>query len=277
MNEKLSIPSGKKAYFASDCHFGLNIYESPIECQKRFCAWMDGIKADCGALFLLGDMLDYWFEYRTVVPKGFVRYFAKLAEFTDAGIPVFVFYGNHDMWMTGYLADECGCTIIPDAWEGDILGRRFHLEHGDANGDKNFGFKLMRKFFRCKAAQWCFRWIHPDLTMWFGYLWSEFNRKRRIPKGKDGKRKFDAAKRSFDPKCTFRGEENEQQIVWAKRHYEQHPEIDFYVFGHRHIDVMVDLHHPNGTNAAKLAILGSWIYKDCYAVFDGNEFMLVDC
>lgn len=258
MGERLTIASGKKVYFASDTHFGLELFRNPIECQKQFCAWMDSIKNDCGALFLLGDMFDYWFEYRTVVPKGFVRYMAKLAEFTDAGIPVYIFYGNHDMWMTDYLEKECGCTIVSDAWDGELFGKRFHMEHGDACGDPSLSFYFMRKFFRCKFAQWCFRWVHPDVTMWFGYLWSNRNRARK---------KESAAK-------NFLGEDKEFQIIWAKKHFAEHPDVDYYVFGHRHIEKMLDIN--NGEKSARLAILGDWIDKTTYGVFDGDDFKLLN-
>lgn len=254
----LTIAEGKKVYFASDAHFGLELFNSPIESQKHFCKWLDSIRPDCGALFLLGDMFDYWFEYRSVVPKGFVRFMAKLTEFTDNGIPVYIFYGNHDMWMTDYLEKECGCTIVPDYWEGDLLGKRFHMEHGDANGDPSISFKLMRKFFRNKFAQWCFRWIHPDLTMWFGYLWSNRNRKRK----KDSKEK------------NFLGEDKEFQIQWAKKDFAKHQEIDYYVFGHRHIELMFPL--QNGEKKATLAIIGEWINRCTYGVFDGKEFKLMN-
>lgn len=258
MTNTLNIEEGKKVYFASDAHFGLELFTTPIEAQKRFCAWMDNIKPDCGALFLVGDMFDYWFEYRTVVPKGFVRFMAKVAEFTDCGIPVYIFYGNHDMWMLDYLKDECGCTIVPDEWYGDILGKRFYIEHGDGCGDPSLSFFLMRKFFRSKVAQWFFRWIHPDLTMWFGYLWSNKNRKRK----KDSKEK------------DFLGEDKEFQIQWAKKHFSVHPDVDYYVFGHRHIEKTLTLHGEN--KDAYLAILGEWVTKTTYGVYDGNEFKLLN-
>lgn len=258
MDNTLDIAAGKKVYFASDTHFGLELFTTPIEAQKRFCAWMDNIKADCGALFLLGDMFDYWFEYRTVVPKGFVRFMAKMAEFTDSGIPVFIFYGNHDMWMLDYLKDECGCTIVADEWSGDILGKKFFMTHGDGCGDPSFSFFLMRKFFRSKVAQWFFRWIHPDLTMWFGYLWSNKNRKRK----KDSKEK------------DFLGEDKEFQIQWAKKHFSAHPETDYYIFGHRHIEKALTL--KNGEKEATVAILGEWVTKTTYGVFDGREFKLLN-
>lgn len=258
MSNNLSIAAGKKVYFASDAHFGLELYCSPIESQKRFCAWMDSIKPDCGALFLLGDMFDYWFEYRSVVPKGFVRFMAKMAEFTDSGIPVYIFYGNHDMWMLDYLEKECGCTIVPDEWYGDIMGKRFYMEHGDNCGDPSLSFYFMRKFFRCKFAQWCFRWIHPDLTMWFGYLWSNKNRKRKKDsKGKD-----------------YLGEEKEFQVQWTKKHFATHTDVDYYIFGHRHIELQLEIKH--GGNKATLFLLGEWITKFTYGVFDGNEFKLLN-
>jgi UDP-2,3-diacylglucosamine hydrolase len=247
------MEAGKKIYFASDAHFGLAMAEDPLVSERRFVRWMDSIKPDAAALYLLGDMFDYWFEYRTVAPKGFVRFLGKVAEFTDAGIPVFMFYGNHDIWMFDYLPRECGVTIIPDSWEGSLMGHRFFMAHGDGLGDPSLSFRLMRAFFRNKVCQWLFRWIHPDVTMPFGHAWALHNRKRKLG----------------SPLSSYLGEDKEFQVIWAKLYLQAHPDVEFFIFGHRHIVLDLPL-QPS----SRVIILGDWISNFSYGEFDGHDFHL---
>lgn len=251
----------KKVYFASDAHFGLSLVENPIDSQKRFCRWLDSIMDDCHSLYLVGDMFDYWFEYRTVVPKGFVRVLGKLAEFCDKGIPVYMFHGNHDLWMFGYLQKEVGVKVIPNNWVGDIFGKRFYITHGDGLGDPSFSFRILRSFFRNRVAQFFYGWIHPDVTMPFGSKWAYFNRSRKSKRDENGN--------VINNKASFLGEDKEYQIVWAKKYLQEHPDIDFFVFGHRHIE----LEMPVGQKS-RLFILGEWIHLFTYGVFDGETFSL---
>ena len=143
----------KKVFFASDTHFGLNFKRNPIEVEKKFVRWLDSIKNESAALYLLGDMFDYWFEYKNVVPKGYIRFLGKLAEFTDAGIPVYIFTGNHDIWMFDYLSKEIGVQIIDKPIETNIYGKKFYLGHGDGLGDPSKSFRFLRCFFRNKFCQ----------------------------------------------------------------------------------------------------------------------------
>ena len=249
-----------KVYFASDAHFGLSLVEDPIVSQKRFCRWLDSIVSDCCALFLVGDMFDYWFEYSYVVPKGYVRVLAKLAEFTDRGIPVYMFYGNHDIWMFDYLPKEIGVKIITDNWVGNILGKNFYVAHGDGLGDPSKTFRIMRGFFRSKVAQTLYRWIHPDLTMPFGMNWAYYNRKRKS-KIVDGK--------VTENETQYLGEDKEFQIIWSKKYLAQHPDVDFFVFGHRHIELDLPI-----SDSCRVLILGEWIHSFTYAVFDGKQMSL---
>lgn len=244
---------GKKVYFASDSHFGLDLVEDPIISQKRFCRWLDSIQSDCKALFLVGDIFDYWFEYGSVVPKGYIRVLARLAEFTDAGIPVYMFYGNHDIWMFDYLPKEIGVQIIPNSWEGNLLGKKFFIAHGDGLGDPSKSFRVLRGIFRSKFLQALYRWIHPDITVPFGFAWAHYNRKRKVD----------------SPANNFLGEDKEFQIIWSKKYLQSHPDTDFFIYGHRHIQ----LDYPI-SDFSRVIILGEWITMFTYAVFDGESLVL---
>jgi len=242
----------KKVYFASDTHFGLDIKENPIESEKRFVRWLDSIKHETAALYLLGDTFDYWFEYKSVVPKGHVRVLGKLAEFTDAGIPVYIFTGNHDIWMFDYLSKEIGATVITEPIETEIYGKRFYLAHGDGLLDSNRSFRFFRFLFRNKFCQWLFKMVHPSLTTPLGFAWSRHNRKKKT----GGKY------------AIYWGEENEPLIQFAKNYSGSH-NIDYFIFGHRHI--MLDLMIKKTT---RVVILGDWIDHFSFAVFDGEELFL---
>ena len=257
----MKTAEGKKIYFASDAHFGLRLYEDPKDAQRRFVRWIESIEPTCGALFLVGDMFDYWFEYKTVVPKGFTRFLGTVSRLTDQGIPVFIFCGNHDIWMFDYLEKECGAVVVPGEWQGSLLGRNFYVTHGDGLGDPSVGFRFLRCFFRNRVCQWLYRWIHPDVTMPFGYAWAYRNRKRK--QGNSGEQ--------------FLGEEREFQIKWAKEHLAENPDVDFYVFGHRHIEVNmpIEAHTTDGRPArAQVTVLGDWIQKFTYGEFDGLQLVL---
>jgi len=243
---------GKKIYFASDAHFGLDLKESPIESERRFVRWLDSIKHETAALYLLGDMFDYWFEYKSVVPKGYTRFLGKLAEFTDAGIPVYIFTGNHDIWMFDYLPKETGVTVITEPIEVELYGKRFYLAHGDGLGDPSRVFLLMRWFFRNKFCQFLYKILHPRLTVPFGYAWSKHNRKKKIDR--------ETAK--------YMGEDKEYLVQFAKEYLKNH-NVDYFIFGHRH--VMLDLMLPD---RKQVVMLGDWIDNFSFAVFDGKELFL---
>ncbi|MDR1729333.1 MAG: UDP-2,3-diacylglucosamine diphosphatase [Prevotellaceae bacterium] len=242
----------KKIYFASDTHFGLDLKEDPIESEKRFVRWLDRIKNETAALYLLGDIFDYWFEYKSVVPKGHTRVLGKLAEFTDNGIPVYIFTGNHDIWMFDYLPKEIGATIITEPIEVEVNGKRFYLAHGDGLEDPDRVFGFIRSLFRNKFCQWLYKMVHPDLTTPFGYAWSRRNRRKKIN-----------AKTAV-----YMGEENEYLVRFAKNYVQNH-DIDYFIFGHRHI--MLDLMIRKET---RVVILGDWIDHFSFAVFDGSELFL---
>lgn len=241
--------NSKKTYFASDAHLGLNIYEDRITAEKRLVKWMDSIKPDCKALYFVGDMFDYWFEYKYVIPKGFVRFIGKMAEFIDDGIPVYLYTGNHDVWMFDYFQKEIGATVCTQETITEIDGKKFYIAHGDGLGDPSLTFRFMRCFFRNKVCQALYKWIHPDVTMPFGHAWSQSNRKKK--QGNKAEQ--------------YLGEENEFLVQFAKEHVQKN-DVDYYIFGHRHIELDLTIEERK-----RVIILGDWITKFTYAVWNGER------
>ncbi len=247
----MQLPKGKKIYFASDNHLGAPTIEKSAPRERAFVQWLDHIKHDAAALFLLGDLFDFWFEYKTVVPKGFVRVLGKLAELADAGIPIHFFVGNHDLWMLDYLEKEIGMKVYREPKEFTFNDKLFFIGHGDGLGPNDKGYKRMKKVFTNSFFQWCFRWLHPDIGMRLGHY---FSVKNKLISGEED--------------AVFLGEENEWLALYAKRKHQEKPR-DYFVFGHRHIplDLAVE-----GT--ARYINLGDWINHYTYAVFDGKTLEL---
>ena len=247
----MQLPKGKKIYFASDNHLGSPTIEKSAPRERAFVQWLDHIKHDAAALFLLGDLFDFWFEYKTVVPKGFVRVLGKLAELADAGIPIHFFVGNHDLWMLDYLEKEIGMKVYREPQEFTFNDKLFFIGHGDGLGPNDKGYKRMKKVFTNSFFQWCFRWLHPDIGMRLGHY---FSVKNKLISGEED--------------AVFLGEENEWLALYAKRKHQEKPR-DYFVFGHRHIplDLAVE-----GT--VRYINLGDWINHYTYAVFDGKTLEL---
>lgn len=246
----MQLPEGKKIYFASDNHLGAPTQEESAPRERIFVEWLDHIKDDVGVLFLLGDLFDFWFEYKTVVPKGFVRVLGKLAELADAGIPIHFFVGNHDMWMLDYLEKEIGITVHHTPQEFTLCGKSFFIGHGDGLGPNDMGYKGMKKVFKNSFFQWCFRWLHPDWGMRLGHYLSV---KNKLISGEDD--------------AVFLGEEKEWLAQYAKRKHQEKAR-DYYVFGHRHIPLNIPIEQARYIN------LGDWISHYTYAVFDGKALEL---
>lgn len=246
----MQLPEGKKIYFASDNHLGAPTQEESAPRERIFVEWLDHIKDDVGVLFLLGDLFDFWFEYKTVVPKGFVRVLGKLAELADAGIPIHFFVGNHDMWMLDYLEKEIGITVHHTPQEFTLCGKSFFIGHGDGLGPNDMGYKGMKKVFKNSFFQWCFRWLHPDWGMRLGQYLSV---KNKLISGEDD--------------AVFLGEEKEWLAQYAKRKHQEKAR-DYYVFGHRHIPLNIPIEQARYIN------LGDWISHYTYAVFDGKALEL---
>lgn len=247
----LNIPEGKKAYFASDNHLGAPEFEASLTREKKFVRWLDQVKPDCGALFLLGDLFDFWFEYKTVVPKGFTRTLGKLAEFSDLGIPVYYFVGNHDLWMNGYFEEELGIPVFHGPQQFVINGQHFFIGHGDGLGPGDKGFKRMKKVFTNPVAQWLYRWIHPDVGVRVAQYFSVKNKMI-----------------SGDEDVKFLGEEKEWLVQYAKRKL-QEKHFDYFVFGHRHLPLEISL-----GERSRYINLGDWVSYYTYAEFDQDRLSL---
>ena len=247
----MQLPKGKKVYFASDNHLGAPTPAASLPREKLFVQWLDHIQKDAGALFLLGDLFDFWFEYKTVVPKGFVRVLGKLAELADNGLPIHFFLGNHDMWMIAYLEKEIGITLHKNPTDVEINGTPFYIGHGDGLGPHDKGYKRMKKVFRNSFFQWCFRWLHPDVGMRLGHY---FSVKNKLISGEED--------------AVFLGEDNEWLVQYAHRKYAEKPR-EYFIFGHRHIPLDIRLN-----SQARYLNLGDWINHNTYAVFDGKTVEL---
>lgn len=246
-----NLPPNKKVYFASDFHLGVPSYDSSLAREKRLVAWLDAVKHDAAEIFLVGDLFDFWFEYKTVIPKYFTRLLGKLAELRDMGIPITFFTGNHDMWMFGYFEEELGIPVIRQPIDREINGKKFHIAHGDGLGPGDSGYKFIKKVFASKICQWLFRWMHPDIGIGIANFFSGTSRKK-----------------TGDSDSIFLGEDKEWLIIYSREKL-QTKHYDFFVYGHRHLPMNVKLNdNSNYIN------LGDWIKHFTYAVFDGETVEL---
>jgi len=241
---------GKKVYFASDLHLGLPTRKESLPREKLFVQWLDRIKPDTAELYLQGDIFDFWFEYNRVVPKGYNRFIGKIAEFTDAGIPVHFFTGNHDVWMFSYFQEELGVEVHHKPLIKEILGKKFFLAHGDGLGKGDLGYKFLKSIFTSPTLQWLFARLHPNFSLWFGNQWSVSSRYSKEISHK------------------FRGEE--ELITKFTRSEIEHKDYDFFIFGHWHSPIIYPLN-----NKTNLVILGDWLVNNTYSVWDGNTFKLM--
>jgi UDP-2,3-diacylglucosamine hydrolase len=247
----MSLAPNKKIYFASDQHFGAPTAELSFPREQKFVAWLDVVKKDAEAIFLLGDLFDFWFEYTTVVPKGFIRVLGKLAEIRDSGIPVYFFVGNHDLWMSDYFDKELNIPVYYTPQTFVFNDKKFLIGHGDGLGPGDKGYKRMKKVFKHPVSKWIFRWLHPDIGVKLAQYLSV---KNKLISGAED--------------VIFLGEDNEWLILYAKRKLEtQH--FDYFVFGHRHLPMEIEL-----GNDSKYLNLGDWIGYFTYGVYDGTSFEL---
>ena len=239
-----------KIYFASDLHLGVPNREKSLVREKLFVQWLDDIKSDAEAIYLVGDIFDFWFEYKKAVPKGYVRLLGKLAEFSDSNIPIHIFTGNHDMWLFDYLEDEINAHIYREPIEVSLKGKRFFIGHGDGLGPGDNGYKLIKKIFKNKLCQWLFERIHPNLGISIAQYWSK---KSRIANGKKNE--------------SYHGEK--EWLTQFCKEKMKTIEVDYFIFGHRHLPLEVDL----GNNTIYIN-LGEWVNYNSYAVFDGKRLKL---
>ncbi|MCW3116989.1 MAG: UDP-2,3-diacylglucosamine hydrolase [Chitinophagaceae bacterium] len=246
-----SFSPDKKIYFLSDFHLGAPDYESSLKREKILVQFLDEIKTNAAEIFLVGDMFDFWYEYRKVVPKGYVRLLGKLAELTDAGVPIHFFVGNHDMWMKDYFLKELNIPVYFEPKEFERRGKIFFIGHGDGLGPGDHGYKRLKKIFRNPVCQGLFGMLPPYMGMG---LADYMSRRSRAQTG--------AAEE------IFLGEEKEWLIIYSKDIL-KHKHFDFFVFGHRHLPVDFRL-----SDSSRYINLGDWIRYFTYAVFDGEKLEL---
>lgn len=240
----IQTSENKKVYFASDQHLGAPTAKASLPREKKFVAWLDEVKKDAEVIFLVGDLFDFWFEYKTVVPKGFVRVLGKLAEIRDAGIPIYFFVGNHDLWMRDYFEKELNIPVYYEPQEFEINSKLFLIGHGDGLGPGDKGYKRLKKVFTFPLFQWMFRWMHPDWGMKLGQYMSVKNKMI-----------------SGDEDAEFLGNENEWLYQYCQRKLTQ-KHYDYFVFGHRHLPLDIELNEKS-----RYINLGDWIQYFTYGKF----------
>ncbi len=242
---------GKKIFFASDFHLGAPNHPQSLIREKKIIQWLDSIEKEADAIFLVGDIFDFWYEFNTVVPKGFIRFQGKLAQLTDAGIPVVFFTGNHDLWMYEYFGKELNIPVFRKPQSLTVNNKQILVGHGDGLGPGDYSYKLLKILFTNPVLQWLFSKIHPDISIAIANYWSRSSRASNLKKGED----------------KFLGED---EWLWqyckqleAKTHH------DFYIFGHRHLPLELEV------NAGSMYVnLGEWLQYDTYACFDGERLAL---
>lgn len=245
------VDEKKKIYFVSDQHFGAPTAQQSKIREQKFVEWLDVIKQDASEVFLLGDLFDFWFEYKYAVPKGFIRVLGKLAELSDSGIKIHFFVGNHDLWMNDYFKIELNIPTYYKPTEFVFNDKTFLIGHGDGLGPGDKGYKRMKKVFTNPFSKWLFRWLHPDIGIKLAQYLSV---KNKLISG--------------DEDIKFLGEENEWLVQYCKLKLSQ-KHYDYFLFGHRHLPMEINI-SPN----SKYINTGDWITHFTYAVFDGNELLL---
>lgn len=244
---------GKKTYFISDLHLGASYISDPRAHERHITDFLKSIEHDAEALYLLGDVMDYWYEYRNVAPRGFTRFLGALASLADAGVEIYWFKGNHDIWLFDYLSSEIGLTVVDGPVTKIIDGKRFFLDHGDGVGQRPWTFRAIRSIFRNRVCQWLYSAIHPRWTIGFAHSWSSHSRKSgqcKLPPDDIMARPLVEFSKAYDADTA-------------------HPHVDFFIYGHLHI--AYDKLLPSG---ARVVILGEWIKEMTYGVWDGKAFKL---
>lgn len=247
----------KKIFFASDFHLGLSRDNTSLDREKRIVQWLEYCAPQAESIYLVGDIFDFWFEYKKVVPRGFVRFLGVLAKITDSGVPIFVFRGNHDLWISDYLVQQCGVTLINEPCNFIKNGKRFFIHHGDGLGPNDRAYKALKVVFGASISQFLFRLIHPDLGI---RIAQKFSRRSRL---------------SQNPQeNNYLGDQKEFLTQFAKKHHRaaldgQKP--DYYIFGHRHLTLDISINNSE----SRYINLGEWLNGSQYAVFDGADLFLL--
>ncbi len=247
----IQLPPNKKIYFASDFHLGAPNHATSRKREDRIVQWLETIKHDAAHIFLMGDLFDFWFEFKSVVPKGFVRFLGKLAQLSDEGIPITVFTGNHDMWMFGYFEQELGIVVNRKPATYTVGKERFYLAHGDGLGPGDKVYQFLKKVFENRFFHWVFRTVHPDFGNWVATTWSSKSRHHNTTGEED-----------------FRGED---EWLWQyAKEIEAKTHHNYYIFGHRHLPLELEV-----AENSKYINIGEWINYYTYGVYDGKKMELV--
>lgn len=239
-------------FFASDFHLGAPDWLTSREREQRICRWLQSIAEQAQALYLVGDVFDFWFEYHTVIPKGFLHFLAQLVALRERGTEIHLFAGNHDMWMRDFFTQELGIHLHMNELQFEHSGKHFYLHHGDGLGPHDNNYKRLKKIFRSRLCQWLFRWIHPD---WGTALASFLSRRSR-------------ARQPL--RETFHDKSQEWLYLYAERKSIALPQVDYFIFGHRHLPLDIRLNNQK----TRYINLGEWLSYDTYAHFDGQELHL---
>lgn len=239
-----------KIYFVSDVHLGAPALSNNHERELRFASWLDSINADVRELYLMGDIFDFWWEYKKVVPRGFTRILGRIANLTDRGIPVYFFPGNHDLWVFDYLPSELGVIVHHQEIVKEIGGKKFFLAHGDGLDAGDVGYNRLKKIFTNKKLQWLFSRLHPNFALNIAHKWSKSSRTAKFEKEDE----FNV---------------NVDGIYKFAESFLKKEQIDYFIFGHRHKMV----YYPMNENT-RFVLLGDWIKNFSYGVFDGDKFEL---
>jgi UDP-2,3-diacylglucosamine hydrolase len=247
----MELVPGKKIYFLSDFHLGAPNEIASRKREDRLVRFLNHAKQDAAAFFIVGDIFDFWFEYKTVVPKGFVRLLGCLAQISDAGIPIHIFTGNHDLWMHDYLTKELNAKVYFEPKQFQFGGKQFLIGHGDGLGPGDDGYKRLKKIFTNPVCQWLFRQLHPDMGI---RLANYFSAKSRAKTGTADEQ--------------FLGEDKEWLIIYCKEKAKE-MDVDFFIFGHRHFAIDFKIN-----DRSKYINLGDWIRLNTYGVFDGTNMEL---
>ncbi len=246
----------KNYYFIADAHLGCRALQHGRTQERRLVNFLDAIKDKAEAVFMLGDMFDFWFEYDDVVPRGFTRFLGKVSELTDHGVEVHFFEGNHDQWCSDYLVKECGVILHREPCTMEICGKEFYMGHGHGLDyrDRNWKTRLMFSAFESRTLRRLAKMIHPHWFVNFGLNWAKHSRQKHIENGEPA----------------YMGEDKEGLVCYAKDYLKTHPNINYFMFGHRHIELDIFLNRTS-----RLLILGNWFSLFTYATFDG-EHMYMD-
>ncbi|UII21256.1 UDP-2,3-diacylglucosamine diphosphatase [Fulvivirga ligni] len=253
MIKEITDLQGKYIYFASDFHLGVPSKEASLQREKKIVRWLDQVKKDAHSIYLMGDIFDFWFEYRHAIPKGYTRLLGKLAEISDSGIPIIFFTGNHDMWMFDYFKEELNVTIYRDPLQLKVGAQKLLIGHGDGLGPGDHFYKVLKKIFRSKLCQWLFARIHPNLGIGIANAWSK---RSRVSSGGHGTEQFLGEDKEFLFQYC--------KTTEAKEHY------DWYVFGHRHLNLDLEV-----AKNSRYINLGEWVTQYTYGKYDGNQFELL--